>query len=343
LDEQLIACKRGRIVYDGNGKADTYGMVLYQNIGWDYQGGAYWSSAWYHKDADNNFIPGMIGPGRKELIQTMADVYAQGAINKDFAIVTADQAYKEFYSGKAGMFLGTPKGMSEPDYLALLKVNPQAVVVPVPYFVAPDGKQGAATGPGFYGMTTLSGKLKGQTEKIDRIFEIMNFGRKWIPVDQRTPQNKDFDWLFGHEGTGYDMVNGLPVLRKGAEKDTPFQYMLQRHENYNPWAPSDNDNQYSKTQYSSPEMQQFIAKIEKMERESNKTPYADPSRGVFSETNAKKGAELNTYLINEQTKMISGNRPVADWDKLVKEWKDRGGADVIKEVNAGIKERQSNK
>lgn len=328
---------------DGNQKNDTIGFSLYANIGPEAPAGAYWSKAWYHKDAQGQYIPGIVGPGRKEVIQMYADAYAEGAVTKDFAVATIDNAYKEFYSGKSGIFLGTPRGMSEPDYLALLKAQPNAVVASVPYFAAPDGSQGSALGMGYNGLTVLSGKLKDQPEKIQKILEIMDFGRKWIPVSDRTPQNKDFDWLYGNEGVGYTMENGKAVLKKGYEKDAPLHYMLQRHEPYTPWAPNDAANQYSTSQYDSKDMQQFIAKIEEMEKTYNKTPYADPSRGIITETQAKKELELNEFIIGEQIKMISGARPVSEWDKMVDEWKARGGADWIKEMNAAINERKGSK
>jgi putative aldouronate transport system substrate-binding protein len=139
------------------------------------------------------------------------------------------------------------------------------------------------------------------------------------------------------------MENGKAVLKKGYEKDAPLHYMLQRHEPYTPWAPNDAANQYSTSQYDSKDMQQFIAKIEDMEKTYNKTPYADPSRGIITETQAKKELELNEFIIGEQIKMISGARPVSEWDKMVDEWKARGGADWIKEMNAAINERKGSK
>ena len=37
--------------------------------------------------------------------------------------------------------------------------------------------------------------------------------------------------------------------------------------------------------------------------------------------------------------MIAGNRPISDWDALVKEYMDRGGKQIIEEYNAEIKAR----
>jgi putative aldouronate transport system substrate-binding protein len=67
--------------------------------------------------------------------------------------------------------------------------------------------------------------------------------------------------------------------------------------------------------------------------------YYPPNYGIISETETSKGAELNTFMLNEQTKMIAGQRPISDWDALVQEYLKRGGTQIIKEVNDGIKER----
>jgi putative aldouronate transport system substrate-binding protein len=323
---------------DGNGQNDTYGFALSQGIDPDFSMGAYWSRGWYHKNKDGQYIPGLIGPGRKEVIQTLSEAYAQGAVTKDFAVLNWAQTNKEFYSGKAGIFIGIPAGMIEEYYLGLLKVNPNAKLVPIPFFVSPDGRQGGLQERGYWGLATLSSKLKSDPDKVKKILEILDYGRQFIPVNDRNPKNGQFDWLMGHEGVGYDMVNGIAVMKPNSEAVTPIQYMLQRHESWRPWAPNNEANEYGKTTYSSPEMQKMIAGIEQMEKTSNKESYDDPSYSAgYSETNALKGTELSKYLNDEQTKMIVGQRPVADWDLMVQEWMNRGGAQLIQEVNAGIK------
>ncbi|MFD0714503.1 extracellular solute-binding protein [Paenibacillus sp. GCM10027626] len=324
-----------------NGKNDTYGFALGENINPGHNMGAYWSGAWYHKNDKGQYIPGTISEGRKEVIETLHQAYKEGAVTKDFAALNWAQVNKEFYSGNAGIFIGTPKGMIEDYYTGLLSVNPEAKLVSIPYFEAPDGKQGNLNGPGYLGMLALSSKLKDQPEKINKILEIMDYGREFIPMSERTPDNEKFDWLMGGE-EGYEMIDGLPVQKEGWEAIAPVQYMLHRHEYWNPWAPSNDANEYEKT-YKSAEMKAFIHSIDEMEKTYNRDPYDDPSYGVYSETNSQKGAELNKYLIGEQTKMIAGHRPIAEWDQMVQEWMDRGGAQLVEEINAGIAERDAAK
>ena len=68
-------------------------------------------------------------------------------------------------------------------------------------------------------------------------------------------------------------------------------------------------------------------------------PYADLSVGLYSPTNAEKGKELGQYLLDETNKIVTGQRPLDDYDKIIQEWKDRGGEQIIQEMNEAYKKR----
>ncbi|MFD1177857.1 extracellular solute-binding protein [Paenibacillus puldeungensis] len=317
---------------DGNGKNDTYGIAMSQNINPSYSMGAYWDlDAWYHKNKDGQLIPGMISEARKSHIQWLADLYKEGAITEDFALMNWAQTNKEFYSGKAGIFIGTPRGMNPTFMQGLVDVNPKANIVPIPAFKAPDDSQGFVSSPGYYGIVMLSSKLSSDPEKVKKILEMIDYGRKFFPVEERNASNADFDWLNGKEGQGYRIENGS-VIRELEEKGlAPFNYLPDNRM----WAPNDAANGYSK-EYSVPLLKDLAASLEKMHAETKHL--INPINSVFSETRAVKDTELNKYLYTEQTKMIFGEKPVSDWDQMVKEWSDKGGAQIIKEVNDALKE-----
>ncbi|GIP40899.1 lipoprotein LipO [Paenibacillus sp. J31TS4] len=317
---------------DKNGKNDTYGIAMAQNINPNYAMGAYWDfTAWYHKNKDGQLIPGSISDAQKEKVAWMADLYKQGAITQDFAVMNWAQTNKEFYSGKAGIFIGTPRGMSEPYMQSLVEAVPNAKLAPVPPFVAPDGTQGFASTSGAYGMTMFSAKLAKEPEKIDRIMEMMDFGRKYYKPEEMNKSNPDFDWFKGNEGTGYKIVNGN-IASEPAEKGlSPALY----YPDGIAWAPNDEANGYSKT-YSTPLLVNVAQQFEKLHKETKH--YFNPVNSVFSETKQSKDSDLNKMLYDEQTKMIVGQRPLSDWDKMVKDYMDKGGAQIIKEVNDAMKE-----
>ena len=320
---------------DGNGKDDTYGLVVGANIHPSGSAGTYWDAgAWYHRDENGQLIPGIISEARKELIAWLAELYKEKAMTRDFVLMKDYNAVSmEFWGGKAGIFLGQPRGESETYMQALLKSDPRAKVVGVPPFKAPDGSRGFTAGSGFYMMTSLNANLAKQPEKLERILQMIDFGRKFHPVSERNEKNPEFDWAYGYAGKGYEIIDGQAVPKPPALGLSPHYYFIDNRM----WAPSDKDNEYSKG-YKSPQLREYTAGLEKLHEEVKH--YVNPIHFAYSETKNTKNTELTLYILGEQSKMIVGERPISDWDKVVQEWMDRGGAQMIREVNESLKGKQ---
>jgi putative aldouronate transport system substrate-binding protein len=316
---------------DKNGKKDTYGMVMGQQINPNYAMGPYWETgAWYHKDKNGNYIPGFISDARKELTSWLHDLYQAGAITHDFALMNPTQYNQEFYSGKGGIYLGSPRGMNENYMKSLMELQPGAKFTALPPFKAPDGSQGFTAGSGYYNAIALSAKLKDQPDKVRRILEMIDAGRKFIPLAERNGKNPDFDWVNGNEGTGYKIENGVTVLESTEKGLSPFDYLPDNKM----WAPKDEMNEYSKT-YGVPQLRSLVADLEKVH--SNSKHYINPIYQVNSPTYFQKADDLYKKLTDVQTKMITGATPISDWDKMVEDFMKNGGEQIIKEVNDGIK------
>src|SRR5690606_33410332 len=163
-----------------------------------------------------------------------------------------------------------------------------------------------------------------------RIQQIHHVGHKFYPPDQQNPKNKDFDWLYGNEGTGYQMVDGAPTLPEGKKGLAPWNYMIDR----SMWAPSDEANQYHRT-YKTKEYRKLAKELEEMH--ARIPHYDNPIHQVYSETFIEKGQEITLKLLNEQARIITGDRPLSDWDRLVQEYLEAGGAQIIEEVNREIR------
>ncbi|NME07114.1 extracellular solute-binding protein [Psychrobacillus sp. BL-248-WT-3] len=318
---------------DGNGKDDTYGVAIGENINPNFNMGTYWDfNAWYHQDKEGNYIPGIISDGRKDLIQFFANLYKEGAMTKDFAVLDWASTNTEFYSGKAGIFVGGVSGMSEAYFEGLLAANPDAHLIAIPPFEAPDKSKGFTIGSGYSGILALNANMAGDEGKIFRALEMVDFGKTYYPRDTKNPDNADFDFYLGGEGKGYNMENGQAVQLPNFSSDglSPSTYFLDNREQ----VPEDANITYA-DDYKMPEMKEMVQSLQEM-FESNKL-YVDPSYGVMSPTNQEKGTDLTQFIMNEQAKMIAGQRPISEWDSLVEEYMKRGGEQIIKETNEGIK------
>lgn len=320
---------------DQNNKNDTYGLAFGQNINPTFAMGPYWQhDTWYHQDENGNYIPGLISEGRKELIQFFNELYNGKALTPDFAVVNWADTNNEFYSSKAGVFLIAPRGMSQDYMKALLEIDPKAEFVVLEPFKAPDNSQGFTAGTGFGRFLSLNAKLADDPDKVRKMLEIHEFARQYYQPSKNSSDNKDFDWFYGNEGTGYTLdENKVRVpLNEPAAGTEPFLYFIDS----TAWISASDDPEYPLA-YSEPKLIEATQQLVDINKKYKL--YFPPHIGIISPTETEKGAELNQLLMNEQTKMITGNRPISDWDALVKEYMDRGGAKIIEEYNAEIKAR----
>ncbi|MDI4644998.1 extracellular solute-binding protein [Cohnella hashimotonis] len=320
---------------DKNGKNDTYGLVMGPGGAPGYGMGAYWDrDTWYHKDKDGNLIPGYITDARKENVALFADLYKQGAINKGFgANASFEVGQSDFYNNKAGIFMGGIRGMDENLANSLLSVAPNAKFSSIPPFKAPDGTQGLTAQRGYYRITVLNAKLAGDEGKIDRILSLVDFGRTFIPIDQRTPDNETFDFRSGKLNTGYTFDNGTATFTQPDQGLLVSSYLPDS----NMWAPSVLDNKYSDTTQS-PILKEYVKQLES--EYANYEEYVDPQYMGYSETlNSNKGADAILKVADAQVKMIMGELPLTSWDKMVDDFMKSGGTDIIKEMNESLQGR----
>jgi putative aldouronate transport system substrate-binding protein len=317
--------------------AGTYGLAMSQDVNPNYAMGAYWDPlAWYHTDDQGRLVPGWTTDAGKELFHFLTELYDAGAITRDFAVMDWAATNKEFYGGKAGIFIGAPRGMSQEYFAGLKQVQPDARPVPILPFKAPDGSQHFTATSGASAITAFSAKVLEDEGKLQRLLEFIDFGRTFYPPEEATPDNPDYDWLLGGEGKGYDIVDGAIVSRdsgtepRGLAPSTYFPDGVA-------WPPTPEDIDYQSHYTKEPQMGEWAGALQKMW--SDYAPYEPPTNGIVSATQQEKGTELSQYFADEVTKIIAGQRPVDTWQELVDEWKNMGGEQMIDETHAAIQER----
>ncbi|QHW31426.1 extracellular solute-binding protein [Paenibacillus rhizovicinus] len=315
---------------DKNGKKDTLGLGLAKGIVYGSWMGAEWDSGWYNKNDKGQLIPGNISDGFKKQVTVLHDLYQAGAVSKDWAVTKSSDARKDFFAGKTGIFYEQPYDISETRFKQLKEANPAAELAVIPPFVQDDGQQGFSGLPGYYELHSLNAKLKDDPDKINRILEMINYFMTFIPVDQRNDQNADFDWQNGGVGKGYNMENGVAINIDGAASEMPTMYLGLRY-----WAPTDEDTQPAMV-LQDPFTKGFVQSAVDLLK-STKT-YLDPVNRIHSDLLFANGSELDQTIADHQTRMIVGQEPISDWDKMVKEYLSKGGQAIIDQVNQQLDE-----
>ncbi|WP_240941578.1 extracellular solute-binding protein [Paenibacillus sp. HB172176] len=313
---------------DKNGQKDTLGLGLAKDIVYGAPMGAAYDNVWYSKNEQGQLIPGNISDGFKQQVTMLHDLYQAGAISKDWALTKSSDARKDFFAGKTGIWFEQPYDITETRFKQLKEASPEAKLAVIPPFQQDDGQQGFIGLPGYYQLYSLNASMKNDPDKIDRILQIINYFMTFIPVDERNPQNPEFDWQNGGVDVGYSVENGVSLDIEGASSEQPKVYLSIPY-----WAPADEDTQPAEV-LQDPFTKSFVQSAVDLMK-STKT-YLDPVNRIHSELYYAKSSELNKAVTDHQTRMIVGQESLDDWDKMVEEFMSKGGQDMINEVNSEL-------
>lgn len=297
---------------DKNGKKDTFGIVMGENV-------SHQDSLWMAYDTgnvwrvmeDGSLMSADITSGRKQGLQWLAKLYQEGGIDKDFPVLKLTQVWEKLMSGKAGIMLGGQTSDFAKYVENLAKVDPKAELIMIEPAVGPTGKSGFAETSGLYGQIVLPATLGKDKEKVKKIIELLDF--------QASEEGYKMS-RYGIEGV-HHTKNPDDTLKLNNEKlkadGNPFIH--------NPYDP------YSYVSASAP------ADVQKKQKENldrvKDMGIKNPAIAYLSPTFSEKGGDLNKMRDEYFVKFVSGKLPVEAFDQFVKEWKVQGGEQITKEVN----------
>jgi len=311
---------------DGNGQKDTYGLAAGVSNGFPFISlmasmKAGLSVGWVD-DGNGGIVPGEFAPNGKEILSYLAKLYKEGIISKDFAIKKDQQIEDDFLLGKAGVVGNWGYTGFTADRLAKAKAaNPGFELVAIPPLKSPDGSEGGyVNGAGFFGVFALNKELLKDEGKLKKVLSMLD--------DQISDDGANF-FKWGVEGIHYKVENGQNIVTDLGSTEGPNKYQLTNHANEGEWILSSSD---------TPETTQL--KQQSFAVATQGKPYTSQDVGLFSKTNAEKGAELTSNNINGIVKIITGVETVDYLDKMFADWKSQGGDQILAEMNEAWKARQ---
>jgi putative aldouronate transport system substrate-binding protein len=304
---------------DKNGKNDTYGIVLNKKYN---EGVASWLTRLsvslgginkWSVDKDNNFTPEHETKEFMDVLNLFRRLYAEKLINQDFAVLDATEQEKLFDTGRAGIrFAVATNGKSQQDRLS--KTNP-AAVVDVANFEGPQGIRISSENGnnGFFVIPKSSVKTEAEMKRV------LGFLDKLMEPEATTLL------LRGIEGTHFANTadgrtefigDGFNVFQREVK---PYRDNLTVLEGYNVKPLKD---------------VAIGEKGTKMESEGIKYIVSNPALTLKSATLSERGQELDTMLMDAETKYIMGKIDEAGWKEEVNKWKKAGGDKLMAEYKA---------
>ncbi|MFF2480162.1 extracellular solute-binding protein [Paenibacillus sp. NPDC058071] len=339
---------------DGNGKKDTFGLALgFKNtyLGWmsdiSWLFGAYGTMpGQWNKSADGTLTHGSVDPTAKQALTTLADWMKKGYISKDSGLKDEVAGSEFFTKGQAGAIVGR-NWLPDWPFGDLLNNVPGARYKAYPIPAGPDGKIGAQSGnPSVNGWMLINKNAK-NPEALIRYYNF--FFDNWANPEKGSIFENGFaegyDWAKLPDGTITKDPQKYPDLFPGYSDRThlvePVYYSLTFDGARIPSLYADTmiklyNGEEAVTPYET--QTAGVRKPENLEAmkivmDQKDIRMKNYFQGPLTETMKQKNELLNKLINQSYSKIIYGQSPIEEFDKMVENWKKSGGDQVTKEVN----------
>ena len=304
---------------DGNGQADTYGMIVTDYLDGPLNNLAIWMGApnGYGLDENGELTPAFMTDEYMEALKFMKKCYDEKLINADMATYSSDKWNEQFLSGQAGVIIDVADRARR---LAqnMQGLNPDAVVDVFGY-VTKDANTEPRTLPttGYDGYYVFPKAAVATEEDLDFVLGVM---------DKANEQEALTLMNFGIEGRNYELDADGFVVKKEDEG------LKKEYADLNQFATGIIPTKL-KTKYTAP----VAEKIDLVYEDNEQYAVANPAEPYVSATYSKKGPQLDAIMAEAKTKFIVGQITEDEYKAEIERWKTMGGADVIKEINEAYK------
>lgn len=304
---------------DGNGQADTYGMIVTDYLDGPLNNLAIWMGApnGYGLDENGELTPAFMTDEYMEALKFMKKCYDEKLINSDMATYSSDKWNEQFLSGQAGVIIDVADRARR---LAqnMQGVNPDAVVDVFGY-VTKDADAEPRTLPttGYDGYYVFPKAAVATEEDLDFVLGVM---------DKANEQEALNLMNFGIEGRNYELDADGFVVKKEDEG------LKKEYADLNQFATGIIPTKL-KTKYTAP----VAEKIDMVYADNEQYAVANPAEPYVSATYSKKGPQLDAIMAEAKTKFIVGQITEDEYKAEIERWKTMGGAEVIKEINEAYK------
>ena len=190
---------------DGNGVNDTIGVVPgVENID------GFWPAAFgtreIVRDEDGGIIYERLTDNYADYVDYMRELYADGAVAKEFALIKGQQSEELFTTGKSASLVKNAWHQYRLQEEAR-KTDPEAEVVLIPYLEGPNG-YAHIYDLGYFGGMAISANCS--EEKVKQILKFFD----------ATCAEENYNFVnYGIEGVQWTMVDGVPTLTEQGEKE----------------------------------------------------------------------------------------------------------------------------
>ncbi len=305
---------------DGNGVDDTYGLELCK-----YTGPLDIMQTWFGcgnewVEQDGKLVPVHQTAEYKEALDFMRKIYEEGLIRPDWATVDTSTWEDGCKKGEAGSFLDTMDGAKRIwNYFTnnnVASVTDPSTTATMTMVGPVNGHTLATSGyNGFYLITKSGAKTEEDLKNCLSFLDKMNDNEMLELAD------------YGLEGVSYNLnENGNVVMNKELDASQTPNCGLNQAIAYIPNMSS-----------TGLQLEKEQSQIEAEECQEMNEQYAvfNPALGYLanSSVNAEVGTDIELIIEDARTQYICGQIDEAGLEAAAQQWLDRGGAQLVEELN----------
>ncbi len=276
---------------------------------------------------DGNVVNGAVQPEAKESLAKLAEWYKAGYIDPDF--ITGKDIGAKFASGKIAFVDAADAGSldeSNPNSaISLVKAsNPDGTVAFGPLPTGPQGKSGGWAWGTAGNIWAFGKQMENEPEKMQRALEIMdalqNDEEVWLPLS------------WGEQGVHWEFKDAAKGVEGGLMHPAPYNDNAKLQEQ------GLVDISTGTTFWGAQANLDIVGKYYGKEAVDRYSLFNKPVWDLFGKSDilpssGKYWGDLTKLKTETYARIVIGDLPVSAFDDFVKQWNDKGGAELEKEAN----------
>lgn len=316
---------------DGNGKADTYGIILPKWTGGIGSNSPYDAvEAWFGAGNKWTTRGGQLVPSftTDEWLQALKfekQLVSEKLVNPDFATLDPTKWGEPFVNSKGGMIIDTYSRADETLKL-LKKADPakyENYIEITGNLAGPDGAVHALPTNGYAGFLAIP-KAKVRTEAdLKAVLAIL---------DKMDTMELGVLTSNGMEGVNFKLEDGKAVDTSTSSPEATA--VAESVKSFAQLGTNIAGQRFYDAKQPTPYQQQLWDKRQAMEASDTKVAVFDEAAPFISDTYTAKGAQLDNIMPDARLRFISGQIDEAGVKAAIEQWRAAGGNQVTEELNA---------
>lgn len=259
----------------------------------------------WEEQEDGSLVSFREHEAHEAVFEILTDLWKSGLVHPDAYSGQNQDMKLRFNNGSSPLVFDTFSGW--PTYLQT-RVDENARIA----IIAPPMHDGSGPGRTHIGGPTIgtTAVSKKAEDRIETMLSYLNFLAAPFGTQEYLFR------YFGLEGVHHDVVDGNPVLN---EKGFSESQLSLKYQADGPWT------------IFLPEVEGSSEACFNAMKEICPNALHNPVAGMYSETDRRKGPQINKALDDLTEDIITGRKPISAWAAGVKKWKSDGGDQIAEE------------